>query len=99
MSPVPGKLKELSIGDFLDLFDDSVRSKIVAAGSRYPDKQAIVCFENLDMWSSNLGHRSAVVVGPSTSWTLEKVVEPGFRLGDVPSRFQYPVAYVDYRTA
>jgi len=97
--PVSGILKRLPIGDFLDLFDESVRGAIVAAKGRYPDAEAIVCCECLDMCSSQFGQRSALVVGPSNSWTLDFIVDPenGFRLGDVPSRFQYPVAYVDYR--
>jgi hypothetical protein len=97
--PVSGILKRLSIGDFLDLFDESVRGDIVAAKGRYPDAEAIVCCENLQMDSSRCGDRSALVVGPSNSWTLDFLMDPAnwFRLGDMPSQFQYPVAFVDYR--
>lgn len=97
--PVSGKLKRLSIGDFLDLFDESVRGDIIAAKGRYPDAEALVCCDNLEIRVQETVMRTALVVGPSNSWTLAFVVDPKnhFRLGDVPSRFLYPTAYVDYR--
>lgn len=96
-NPVSGKLKKLTLEEFLALFDPEVHDGIRAAIARYPDCEGIVCMENLQMDSSQFGARSALVMGPSNSWPLVKVKEAGFRLGDVPSRFQYPTAYVDYR--
>ena len=95
--PISGVLKKLTETEFLDLFDPSVHDAILASANRYKDCEAIVCFENLQMDSSCFGDRAALVVGPSNTYTLAKILEPGARLGDVPSRFQYPVAYVDYR--
>lgn len=95
--PVSGKLKKLTEAEFIDLFDPSVRDAVLALAARHPDCEAIVCFENLDLSSSNLGARTALVVGPSNTYKLEDIIKPGARLGDVPSRFQYPVSYVDYR--
>ena len=95
LHPVSGPIRELSIGDFLALCDESVHSAILQAAARYPDRTALVCFENIDLSSSQLGHRTACVVGPSNTFrSLEHLTQPGVRLGDVPSRFQYPVAYV-----
>lgn len=95
--PVSGELKELTPNDFLNLFDPSVHSAILASAARYPDKEALVCFENIDMSSSQIGQRAALVVGPSNTYKLEDIIKPGARLGDIPSRFQYPVSFVDYR--
>jgi len=93
--PVSGPLRPLSMDEFLELFDPSVHDTILKYAGRYPDAEAVVCYENLDMWSSHKGHRTARVVGPSNSATLEKAATE--RLGDVPSQFQYPVSYCDLR--
>jgi len=55
-----------------------------------------VLFENLDMSSSEHGRRSALICGPRCE-TLKSVADArGQHLGDVPSRFQWPVAaYVE----
>jgi hypothetical protein len=90
-------MKRLTESQFLDLFDLEVHDKIRAAAARYHDAEALVCFENVDFTSSHFGHRAALVVGPSNTYTLADVMEPGAHLGEVPSVFQYPVAYVDYR--
>lgn len=87
------RARHVSLEDFMRLFDETVHGKIrgaaLAEGATH-----VVCFENIDMWSSQLGHRTALVVGTKQSWTLEGLLgTPYFRLGDVPSRFQYPVAY------
>lgn len=91
--------KHVSLADFLEMFDPEVHGKIRGAALG-PGITHVVCLENLDIWSSQLGHRTALVVGVRPegaevpSWTLGDVLsKPYFRLGDVPSRFQYPVAY------
>lgn len=96
-NPVSGEIKEVTIFEFLEMFDESVRPDIMAACARYPDKEGIVCFENLQLDSSHFGDRAALVMGPSNSWPLARIEEDGFRLSDLPSNFKYPVAYVDYR--
>lgn len=55
---------------------------------------AVVIFENLDMSSSGLGNMAAVMVGPEFTYKTVAEAAAG-RLGDVPSRFQYPVAYYE----
>lgn len=90
-------LKELSIGEFLDLFDESVHSQIMASAAHYTDRVAIACFETLDLGLiARFGpQRCALVIGPSnTIKSIEQLSEPGCRIGDVPSRFKYPVSYV-----
>ena len=85
--------RHVKLEDLLRLFDEEVHGKIRGAALQ-EGVTHVVCFENLDMWSSQLGARTALVVGSKQSFTLEKVLgTPYFRLGDVPSRFKYPVAY------
>lgn len=95
------RARHVSFEDYLRLFDESVHGKIRASALQ-PGITHVVCFEVLDLWSSNVGHRVSLVVGTKPegaeipSWTLDRVLgTPNFRLGDVPSRFQYPVAYAD----
>jgi len=54
---------------------------------------AVVCFENLDMSSNQLGRRTAMAIGPDRTYKTVDAVQ-GKHLGDVPSRFQWPVAVV-----
>lgn len=82
--------------DFALLFDPSVHDAINESCARYPDREAVVCFENLDMNSHAYGSRTACVVGPSNTWKLEDVLAGNTRLGHSPSRFQYPVCYVRF---
>lgn len=86
------KLKQLSKQELLDMFDESVHEKILEAAARYPDAEAIVVFENVDMSSSRLGERSALVVGPSNTFTNVEDASDKW-LGDLPSERQYPTAY------
>lgn len=91
--------RHVTLEDFLKLFDESIHGHIRSAALK-PGMTHVVCLENLDMWSSQFGHRSALAVGHRPegaeipTWTIGDVLKtPYFRLGDVPSRFQYPVAY------
>lgn len=85
--------KHVSLDDYLSLFDKSVHEKILAT-LEFDGATHVVCFENLDMWSSQFGHRTSIVVGSKQGQSLEKVLTtPYARIGEVPSRFQYPVAY------
>jgi hypothetical protein len=88
--PVSGEVKELTEPQFLELFDPSVHDRLKAVAGR-PDVEALVCCECLQLDSSFAGHRTAVALGPGCTYQVEEI-EKGFRLGDVPSRFQYPVA-------
>jgi hypothetical protein len=78
-----------SLKDLMGMFDSSVHSALeqLARDARY-----IVVYENLNLWSSRLGERTALRVGPGCSVpSLERAFE--IWLGDLPSERQYPVAY------
>ena len=78
------QLKELSLDEFLNQFDESVHQAIKDKLER-DGVEAVVMFENPDMWSSECGHRVAVIVGPSCTFQLDKMNQQT-RYGDVPSR-------------
>ncbi|HYG24484.1 MAG TPA: hypothetical protein VEH04_17025 [Verrucomicrobiae bacterium] len=86
---ISGEIKELTEDEFLDLFDPSVH-EVLKVKSKLPGADAVVCFEVLDMSSSQCGHRTALVIGPGCTYQEGHLVDA--RLGDVPSRFAYPVA-------
>lgn len=103
LAPNVVKAVHISLDDFLTLFDESVHGLIRGNVVNRKGITHVVAFENLDAWSSECGKLTAVAVGSPTgpahnqpSWSLEDIVgKPYVRLGDVPSRFQYPVAYAD----
>jgi hypothetical protein len=86
-------MQALSKTEFLSLFDESVHAAIMEQFNRFPDAEAVVCFENLAFDSSNFGARSALVVGPSN--TFKSIGEcDGKWINDLPSQRQYPVSYL-----
>lgn len=86
---VSGEIKVLTEDEFLKLFYPKTQSKVKLLGDQ-ADTQVLVCFENLQMDSSNCGHRQAMAVGPKRTYQVETLRT--MRLGDVPSQFTYPVA-------
>lgn len=85
------ELKPVTRPEFIALFDPEVHDEINTRLDR-PDVAGVVCFENLDLDSPNLGIRSALIYGPGcTAKNISDLRER--HLGDVPSRFQYPVFY------
>jgi len=58
------------------------------------DVAGLICYENLQMDSSMFGHRAFLIFGDGCE---NKTVfdAAAKRLGDVPSRFQYPVFYYE----
>lgn len=89
--PVSGELKELTREEFFALFDPSVHDQLSMSAS-LGGTEAMVVMENLQTNSVCFGMRSAIAVGSGRCFPLSAVESPGFRLGEVPSRFQYPVA-------
>jgi hypothetical protein len=90
--PVSGEVRELTEAEFLALFNPETHEAI-REGARKDGVEAVVCMENLQMDSSAFGQRSALIVGPSCTYQLSQIETlPNFRLGGVPSRFQYPTA-------
>ena len=85
------ELKPVTRPEFLALFESEVHDQIKHLLDR-ADVAGVVCFENLALDSPCLGHRTALIYGPG----CENKVLTDLRerhLGDVPSRFQYPVFY------
>jgi len=71
-------------------FDEEVHVQIKEMLER-KDTVGMVMFENLDLTSSHIGERTAMIVGPN--YTYKSVAEcQGRHLGQVPSVFQYPLA-------
>jgi len=83
-------MKEVSIPEFFELFDASVHAEILNRVSSYQATH-LVCYEVQALDSSCLGDRTAMVAGGQASSTFEEASTG--RLGDVPSRFQYPTYY------
>lgn len=91
VNPVSGELKEITLAEVKEMFDESVHSNIDTAYGR-PGVDALVVYENIDFASSSFGERSALVVGPRCSVrTLEDAAKQP--LGATPSQFQYPRYY------
>lgn len=83
--------KQVTREEFLALFQKELHSQI----NRHIDRRdvlGVVCFENIDMSSSDLGQRSALIYGAKCTCKTLDICLAG-RLGDVPSRFQYPKYY------
>lgn len=87
------ELKKTTFEEVLKMFDPKVHDALKA---NYEKKgtQGIVVFENLQMDSSNFGQRTALIYGPGCSYPTLDALREG-RLGDVPSRFQYPTFYAE----
>ena len=90
-NPISGKLTEKSLGDFLALYDPEVHAAIIERLNRR-DVSGVVSYENLDLCSSQCGHRTALIYGPGCTYKTLDEAAAG-RLGDVPSRFEYPREY------
>lgn len=86
------EIKEISFGELLGKMDPTVRERIKQSLVRHQSTIAVL-FENLDLRSRFFGARSVLGVGgaDNTYKTLDEV--RGQHLGQVPSVFQYPVAW------
>lgn len=89
---VSGELKELSLVDYLTLFDVSVHAQIVKS-LELPGTEGVICFENLDMCAGEFGKRTSGVFGPGRTYTSLDVAAANFLHSESASRRQYPVAY------
>lgn len=92
-------MRRVSRKRYLELFSERARAPIESHLCE-TGTIAAVCFENLDLSSSEFGMRSHLPVGPiwSTLRCLEdtEAMEPGRLgrpLGETPSRFRYPTWY------
>ena len=90
--PVSGELKRITLDEMLALADESIYEQLTRLYNT--DKYTgLVCFEVLDMCSSQLGHRTFCVIGGDTFPNVESLVNGNVHLGDVPSRMAYPKVY------
>lgn len=85
-------MKQLTSKEFLAKFDDSVHDALMSTMNLYPDAESFVVFENHDMWSSQMGARTAMICGPSNTYKSWRDTE-GKWLGDLPSQRQYAYEY------
>ena len=92
-------IRRLSREEFLTLFAPSVHQDILALAERYPDSEALVCFEVLAMDSSHYGERTCVACGPRRTVTTEHLAALNAHIGGRPSRFAYPVAMWQLNTS
>jgi hypothetical protein len=91
---IGGEIKLVSKPEFYALFSPDAQDQMERLWAE-EGTTGFICYENLQMDSSNFGHRSALAFGTgrSTGRSADEALEVTPRLGDVPSRFQYPVAY------
>jgi hypothetical protein len=84
------KIKDITLDALIGMFDPAVHEKLRAMAGREGVSHLVV-FENLQMDSSNPGARTAIAVGPGCTYHHVYQVKDQ-HLGDLPSRFQYPLA-------
>ena len=87
-------LVEVTSDELLKAFADNVEfQKQVEKMGKDQGAVIMVLFENLQMDSSKFGEKQILFIGGPTNTykTLEDI--RGQRLGDVPSRFQYPTKW------
>jgi hypothetical protein len=77
----------------LEMFDPTVHSRLIANWNK-PGVTGMVVFECLDMCSSNLGKRSALLTGADCTYKSASACE-GQHLNDLPSQRQYPTCYAE----
>jgi len=86
-------MKHINFEELLELFDEEVHDRLCEMLAR-DGVDALVIFENHALDSSHLGERTAMAVGYGCTYKSVVDVE-NEHLGEVPSRFQYPVSYIE----
>lgn len=89
---IGGEIRQLSMAEYLALFDESVHGAIKAR-FEMSGVHGSICCENLQMDSSAFGAKTAMIYGPGCTFNSLRHAAINVRLGTVPSVFQYPVAY------
>jgi hypothetical protein len=90
---IGGEVKPISKAQFFALFSPPMQDELE---EKWTDDgvAGFVCYENLQMDSSEFGKRDALVFGPGFTFNSAKhAVRVTPRFGNVPSNFKYPVAY------
>lgn len=84
----PCVVDEFPSEDVVKLRQELLR-RLKSVADQYPDAEAFVLFENLQMDSRDFGARTACIVGPGCS--IESLIGcEGRYLGDLPSKRLYP---------
>lgn len=86
-------MKHITVRELLALFDPAVHDKIKAAAKRMQASHIVVA-HNLQMDSSQFGHRTALCVGPACTYHTPAECE-GKYLNDLPSQRMYFKEYAD----
>ncbi len=87
-------MKKLTLDELHILFDQEMHPLLASMAVRFQDATHLVVAENLDMSSSQLGERTAMIVGPSNTYkTLEEC--EGKHLNDLPNQRQYFTSYCE----
>jgi hypothetical protein len=82
-------MKQINAMELMALFDETVRHALWQVARSKPGIDAVVVFENVDLCSSHLGERTAVIVGPACIFPSVEFCA-GKHLNDLPSVRQYP---------
>ncbi len=85
---IGGEIVQVPWDQLIEMVDEGLRTAVCNMAAR-EGVEGVVCFEVLQMDSSQFGHRTFMCFGPGCTY---KDVPTG-HLGDVPSRFAWPVAY------
>lgn len=84
---IGGEIRQVNWSQLLEMVDEDIRGRLAAMASK-DGVSGVVCFENMQV-GLLCGQRHFMIYGPDCTY---KDVPTG-HLGDVPSRFAWPVAY------
>lgn len=80
-----------SLDEFLRQFDESVH-EVIRQKLEPQGVAGVACFECVQLDSSHLGERTAMIYGPACTYKTIEEIE-GQHLGDLPSQRKYPQNY------
>src|SRR5262245_48952029 len=92
-NPISGTVKAVPLDQLLAMADEDIRERLTSMLAQ-SHVSGLMCYEVLQMDSSQFGHRHFMIYGPGCTYRTAADAANG-RLGDVPSRFAYPVAYYE----
>lgn len=85
---VSGEITVTVWNDVLKMADQTLRDQLTAMATG-DGVAGVMVYECIDLSSKRLGHKSFMIFGPGCTYKTIEEAAAG-RLGDVPSRFQYP---------
>ena len=86
-------MKKITMEELVGEFDPSVSDALWEKWRR-EEVDGMVVFENLDMCSSHLGEKTAMIVGPECTYKSVAECEKKW-LNDLPSMRKYAVRYAE----